>query len=299
MSFLCFTRQCECSLVIPSERMITQVNTKTDLPLQVGVKKAPSIPIGCRRWQFLLVACIPSNSGKKRIFMLNVKGFIPTECALCKELGNHLISNLCHSCEAQLSYLKDCCRCCALPLIDYEQRCGHCLRHKPNYDESFCAVTYEAPLSSLIIKMKHGRDLTCLSTLSTIFVQAYRNKEATTYRPDIDVIVPIPLHWSRQLIRGFNQSHSLAYLIARELDIPLAQHLLERIRHTPSQQDLNRSARITNLRGSFFSSSKAKGLNIALFDDVITTGATMESAALTLKKAGAESVFAWSIARTT
>ena len=241
--------------------------------------------------------------------MPDLKRLIPTECSLCKGLGNHRTPNLCHACEGQLPYLKNCCHCCALPLMGPERRCGHCLTHKSSFSESFCAVKYEAPLSSLIIKMKHGRDLTCLSTLSAIFVQAYRDRESkdpkkphsstTREAPDIpDIIVPIPLNWSRQLTRGFNQSQDLAHLIAGELDLPVANQWLKRIRRTPAQQNLNRSARLRNLKGSFLCSAKVKGLRIALFDDVITTGATMESAAAVLKKAGAQSVAAWSIART-
>jgi len=210
----------------------------------------------------------------------------------------HEIPNLCCICEPQLPYLRQYCRQCALPLANTESQCGHCPKHKPSYDESYCAIKYEAPSSGLLTKTKHHQELTCLSTLSSIFEAGFYQYGHNEPSLKPDIIIAIPLSWPRQFRRGFNQSQCLAEIISGKLDIPISNNQLRRVRHTRTQQGLSRTERIKNLQNCFEASSKVEGLKIALFDDVITTGATMESAASVLKQAGAKSVVAWGIART-
>ena len=113
-----------------------------------------------------------------------------------------------------------------------------------------------------------------------------------------DVLIPIPLHWRRQIIRGFNQSYAIAAQIAKNLDIALFPEALIKVKHSPPQQKLSRKKRLNNLRGSFRVNRNVEGLSIALFDDVMTTGTTMSTAAKTLRDAGAIEVVAWCLART-
>lgn len=223
---------------------------------------------------------------------------IPTECYLCAIVDNHDTPNLCGSCEHQLPYMQSYCYQCALPLCKPDFPCGRCLKIRPSYDESYCAMEYRPPVSTLISIAKYNRQLTSLSTLGIVFASAYKKYRNNRHQIKPDLIVPIPLNWKRQLIRGFNQSQLLADIVSSKIGIPMDNQILKRVYHTKPQQGLSKAARLKNLENSFVSSQKAEGLNIALLDDVITTGATMEAAASTLKKAGATSVVAWSLART-
>lgn len=243
---------------------------------------------------------------------LNSVNLIPDECLLCRNIlsrsvqdgQNQLLKtpNLCESCFSQLPHLKTACKRCASPLANNEPRCGHCLKHLISYDQSYCPFQYLPPISNLIVNMKHHAGINCISTLASLFEQGYQTNIGSDIRSDAkprpDMIVCIPLNWRRHVRRGFNQSQCLAMLISKKLQIPLANNCLKRVQNTKPQQGLKRAERLKNLQNCFQASSAVDGKTIALFDDVITTGATMQSATQTLKEAGAKSVLAWSIART-
>ncbi|MBI2053434.1 MAG: ComF family protein [Candidatus Sungbacteria bacterium] len=112
-------------------------------------------------------------------------------------------------------------------------------------------------------------------------------------------MIPIPLHKSRERVRGFNQSRLIAQECARSLRRPLHTDILHKTKKTAPQMELLREARLTNLAGAFTVSSAdaIRNRTCILIDDVKTTGATMESAARTLKDAGAGKIWAITIAR--
>jgi ComF family protein len=111
---------------------------------------------------------------------------------------------------------------------------------------------------------------------------------------DVDVVVPVPLHWRRKQRRGFNQAEDLA----RSFGVPLMK-ALKRVRATPSQTDLPAARRHANVRGAFRLRWRARvaGLRVVLVDDVCTTGATLEACATVLREAGATDVRAVTAAR--
>jgi ComF family protein len=115
----------------------------------------------------------------------------------------------------------------------------------------------------------------------------------------VDCVVPVPLHWLRRWRRGYNQSSSLALGLSSRLGLPLQNWWLKRIRNTPSQKALSRTARQENVRGAFQvrSSAACKGRSILLVDDVVTTGATVHEAARVLRAAGAGRVVVAALAR--
>ena len=219
---------------------------------------------------------------------------VPTACLLCKKMGHHSVANLCADCQRELPYLHTACQQCALPMAFDSQTCGHCSRHPRHYQRSLCAFVYAPPVDRLILRVKQGSDLCPLLTLASIFVQKLKQ----TNEPLPDAIVPVPLYWRRQLSRGFNQSQTLALFVGERMAIPVRQYWLTREINTRSQQGLKRSQRQTNLKRCFVANPAVKGRHIALFDDVITTGATMEAASIALKDAGAKTIVAWGIART-
>ena len=112
-----------------------------------------------------------------------------------------------------------------------------------------------------------------------------------------DLLVPVPLYFSRQRWRGFNQSADIARGAARALRLPCAAHALERVRDTSAQSTLPAPARAANVAGAFRATRRLKGLRVALVDDVLTTGSTAAAAAAALVAAGAGGLELWVVAR--
>lgn len=112
-----------------------------------------------------------------------------------------------------------------------------------------------------------------------------------------DAIVPIPLHWRRRWWRGFNQAAELAIPVARAAGIEIWHSLLQRTHATAEQSRLDAQQRQANLIDAFVTRSDLSGQRLILFDDVLTTGATLNAAADALKRAGAQHVRVWTCAR--
>jgi ComF family protein len=115
---------------------------------------------------------------------------------------------------------------------------------------------------------------------------------------NFDLIVPVPLHPTRERERGFNQASLLSELLSAETSMR-SQRVLERVRYTTTQTALDRSERIENLHNAFRLRKNAdvRGLRVLLIDDVLTTGSTLSECARVLKRAGAISVHAATAAR--
>jgi len=111
------------------------------------------------------------------------------------------------------------------------------------------------------------------------------------------IVVPVPLHPKRLRQRGFNQSADIAKTFASALGIPARTDFLSRVRDTPSQRPLNKQERAINMKNAFSASAKASGLSFILIDDIMTTGATLFSAAQALIKVGANVYGVASLAR--
>jgi ComF family protein len=114
-----------------------------------------------------------------------------------------------------------------------------------------------------------------------------------------DIIVPVPLHTERLRWRGFNQSLLLAQAIGRGQQIPVDPFLLERIRSTVPQTQLNERERQANVRGAFavVAAERLQGKHVLLVDDVYTSGATVQECAKTLRREGAAAVDVFTLAR--
>lgn len=130
--------------------------------------------------------------------------------------------------------------------------------------------------------------------LSSVFLkERITNNELTS----TFVIVPLPLHWTRKFTRGFNQSHLLANVVSTYTKIP-AKNLLRRSHKTRTQVGLGRQERLQNIQNAFrFSGAFPPPATVILIDDVMTTGATLNSAAAALKQAGVATVFALTLAK--
>lgn len=217
---------------------------------------------------------------------------LPPRCLLCDEAGGN--GGLCRPCREDLPWLDRACRHCALPLARDGELCGHCLSKPPSFDRCRAAFRYAPPVDHLIGQFKNQRRLPAGKLLARLLVERLRGSG----EPLPELIAAVPLHWRRQLRRGFNQAAFVAEKLATELHIPLTV-LATRRQPTAKQQQLGRRERLRNLQAAFLARPQlVAGRHVAIVDDVVTTGATAEALSRQLKEAGARRVEVWALART-
>lgn len=214
----------------------------------------------------------------------------PPHCLVCAEPGADG-RDLCRACADPLPRQGPACLRCALPLPagDAGQVCGFCRQRRPVLDEVHAAFLYGTPVNGLLRRFKFHQDLAAGRLLAGLMVEPL----ATVARPQ--VLLPVPLHHSRLRQRGYDQAWELGKSLSRALHLPLS-HGLRRTRATTPQSELDADERRRNLRAAFVA---RPGLpdHVALVDDVMTTGTTLQAAALALRRAGVARVDAWVCAR--
>jgi ComF family protein len=214
---------------------------------------------------------------------------VPPACLLC---GARSTRSLCPGCLADLPWHRQPqCPQCALPTPD-GQLCGACLKHPPAFDRTHAALAYAFPLDRMIPRLKYHGQLAIAPVLGECLA------EAAAAAPRPDRLLAMPLHAKRIRERGFNHATEIARTVASQLGLPLDLESARRIRDTPPQMGLKHDARRRNVRGAFMCSGGVQGQRIALIDDVMTTGTSLDELAAALKQAGAVEVSCWVMART-
>jgi len=209
-------------------------------------------------------------------------------CLLCGAMSRH--GSWCAACDNSLPYLSAAhCPACALPTLD-GALCGRCLKKKPLFDRTTAVFAYSFPLDKLVQALKFNEQLQLVNGLA--------DKLAQRITSPPDCIVPMPLHPVRLRERGYNQSLELAKRIAQQLEVPLLPHACQRVRDTPPQSTLKWKERGKNMRKAFACADNFAGKHVAMVDDVMTSGASLNELALALRRAGAREVSAWVVART-
>jgi ComF family protein len=222
-----------------------------------------------------------------------LRTLLPLRCLLCGASGANG-RDLCDGCARDFRRNEACCPRCALPLKTPAPLCGECIEREPPFASAWVPFRYEHPLDLLEARFKFRGDLAAGRVLAELMIE--RALIETPARPE--VIVAVPLHVSRLRERGYNQAFELAKPLARALGIPIERDLLQRARATPAQTGLDAAARRRNLRRAFaVSATRALPVHVVLFDDVMTTGATLRECARTLRRAGIARVDVWALAR--
>ena len=229
----------------------------------------------------------------------------PRCCILCGQACG--CRSLCAGCHADLPWILAPCSRCGGPLAAeqtgslVEPDAGICPRCTISWtvvDRAWSALVYEYPVDRLVTWAKFQARTECASVLGELLgthLRRLRNLGALTTP---GWIVPVPLHPHRLATRGFNQALEIAQPVSRCLHIPIRTSGCARVRNTVQQTALTGTARRRNLRGAFRVSADLSGQSVAIVDDVLTTGSTVEALAEGLRKAGATGVQVWSVART-
>lgn len=213
---------------------------------------------------------------------------LPQDCFLCAAPGGD--SLLCPSCTLSLPRLTTGrCPVCALPTPG-ASICGACLKRAPHFDATQAVFRYEFPVDRLIQSLKYAHRLASADFFGGVLAQI-----AAPCRPDL--IVPVPLSATRLAQRGFNQALEIARPLARALGAPLEICGIHRQRDTAPQASLPWKERVKNIRHAFDCAIDLTGKTVLLVDDVMTTGATLDELARTLKEHGAARVEACVLAR--
>lgn len=191
------------------------------------------------------------------------------------------------------------CLRCAIDLPDGSQTevCARCEDHSPEFDRAVAALDYVPPWTSLMADLKFHEASDLARPLASML------NDAVARRPHrVDLVLPVPLSLPRLRERGYNQAWLIAREVARLRGLPARHDVLHRTRDTTRLMALSTEERQAQIRDAFEvlpgQAAAVRGRHIALVDDVMTTGATLDALSHTLREHGARSVSAWVVART-
>jgi ComF family protein len=234
------------------------------------------------------------NNWLKNNHLLNYSSLVNVlfkqKCLLCDSKLDALGANIHAVCRACINDLpwhqNNACPQCGLS--SNGQLCGSCISSPPDFDATNSVFLYDFPIDSMMVRYKYGEML----SICAFFGQMLSEKVATE---SVDLIIPMPMHPARIKERGFNQALEIAKVFGKE---KLDYKSVIRQKLTPPQASLPLKERVKNIKGAFSANVNLTDKRIAIVDDVMTTGASLNELAKTLKAAGASHVECWVIART-
>ena len=223
-------------------------------------------------------------------FIRLINTVLPQDCFLCGKLAGRDL--LCQACVNDLLGLPPAvCPVCAIPTPD-AAICGNCLKRPPHFDTTCASLRYAFPLDRLVHALKYQHRLAVSGLFSSLLLKKTPHELAQA-----DLLMALPLSAHRLRERGFNQSLEIARPLGQQFGLPLAINGYARILDTAPQASLPWKERKKNIQGAFECTQDLGGKRIVVIDDVMTTGATLNEFARTLKKHGAATVTNWVVAR--
>jgi ComF family protein len=216
---------------------------------------------------------------------------LPRLCPSCRELVDD--AGLCAGCWSRLSFIAPpYCERLGIPFA-FDGGPGllslEAIADPPAYGRARAAVRYDEVARTLVQAFKYGDRL----DLAPI-IGGWMSNAGQRLLAEADALVPVPLHWRRQWARRFNQSALLAEVISKASKVPVAYSALKRVKATPQQVGLSQAQRATNVQGAFRVPDDGKpevvGRRLLLVDDVLTSGATVDTCARALLRSGAANV---------
>jgi ComF family protein len=219
----------------------------------------------------------------------------PKTCLGCRKEGKYL----CNNCLAKVKILSPACPYCEKASIDgfTHVKC----RKKYGLDGLTSIWDYDGVIKKAIMALKYKYSTEVGKELSECLVSYLKIQNSLFMIRNSSVLVPIPIHWHKENVRGFNQSVEIGRIVAGQMGWKLNPELLIKTRSTSSQAGLSVEKRKQNLK-DVFAIAQHNSLfmipdSVVLFDDVFTTGSTLKEAAKVLKRAGVEKVWGLTIAR--
>lgn len=209
---------------------------------------------------------------------------------VCPSCGGSSSAGVCGACASSFARVRDACGVCGLA-----RPVGRCPRQAVAWRVAAVAApfVYAAPLDALIHSLKYRGARRMGRALALLLLDTLRDR-----RPAVDLLVPVPLHVRRLRQRGYNQATEIARALGRELERPLLLGGVRRRMDRGPQAGLTADARVRNVAAAFAVARDLSGLSVAIVDDVVTTGATVNALAEALLDAGAARCEAWAVART-
>lgn len=222
-------------------------------------------------------------------------GRLPTQCLICRSWQ---AATLCTHCLSHWREQLPRCPRCAITLKPGEiATCQPCEDQSPEFDRAIAALDYVAPWSPVLSRLKFNGATALARPLGDLLAQAVAPR-----RGRVSLVLPVPLSRQRLTERGYNQSWLLAQRISERLNLQARHDLLTRVRHTSRLMVMSAEEREREIRDVFevtpAGRAMLRGRHVALVDDVMTTGATLNAATRALLEGGARSVSAWVVART-
>jgi ComF family protein len=228
----------------------------------------------------------------RAVLRVAVDAALPRLCPCCREpLGDG--DGLCAGCWSKLSFIEPpFCPRLGIPFT-YDPGPGvlsmEAIASPPAYERARAAVRYDEIARTLVHALKYRDRLDLAPMMGAWMARAGRELLAGA-----DALVPVPLHWRRLWSRRFNQSAALAKIVSRASGVPVLHAALRRVRATAQQVGLSKTARAENVQGAFRVPNAQKtsihGRRLVLIDDVLTSGATADTCARALLRAGAARV---------
>ena len=236
----------------------------------------------------------------------NILNFIfPPQCYVCGKFL-HGEDGLCFECLSKINFItKPRCYCCGRPFEfklstnrgnrEQDLLCPKCLIKKHKFDRCISTVRYDDTSKQLILPLKHADKTQLAKFIGKIMFIAGRE-----FLQKTDIIIPVPIHYTRLIKRKYNQAGLIANHISKLSGKPTLHRTLVRTIATKSQGHMNLKQRRANIAGAFTIHNKENitNKNILLIDDVYTTGSTVDECAKVLKKFGAKKVYVLTFAHT-
>jgi ComF family protein len=212
-------------------------------------------------------------------YLLNL--LFPPKCIFCGDIvRNHSRIDVCSLCYEKLPFICE----------------GKIKPEKGQYfDEVICVFEYSTIIKKAILKYKFFNKPHYYRTFALLLSDKIN---MMTIKPEIDIIISVPLHKSRQRSRGYNQSYLISRAVSKEIGVKEGSYLLLRVKETQSQSTLPKNKRHSNIENAFkvLKHHEIKGKKILIIDDILTTGSTLNECSRVLKEAGALQVIAAVIA---
>jgi ComF family protein len=196
----------------------------------------------------------------------------------------------------------ECCYQCGIPLTFPElinHRCNSCLFRAPHFDQTICLDRYEGSLQNALHQLKYQKRIAYAQGLADIWNAVMCDQLNEMYA---DYLFPVPLSMEKLSLRGFNQSWEVAKRIQCKKTIHKIPHILRRQHHSEQQAGSSFQSRRSMIREAFYVEKSVlaflQNKSVIIFDDVMTTGATLDEIARVLKDNGVLRVTNWVLLRT-